>query len=57
MLWMTSVMLFVFWLLSISDSFTLGGYVHILLGLSLVVVVIQLIRHRNDLARAKQRYE
>ena len=57
MLWMTSVMLFVFWLLSISDSFTLGGYIHILLGLSLVVVVIQLIRHRKDLARAKQRYE
>jgi hypothetical protein len=56
MLWMASVMLFVFWLSSISDSFTWGGYVHILLGLSLVVVVIQIIRDRRDLARAKRRW-
>jgi Family of unknown function (DUF5670) len=55
--WMTSVIFFVFWLLGISDSFTLGGYIHILPLMILVVVMIQLIRNRNDLARTKRRYE
>ena len=57
MLWMTSVVLFVFWLLALSNSFTLGGYIHTLLGMILVVVVIQLIRNRNDLERDKRKYE
>jgi K+ transporter len=57
MLWTTSVIVFVFWLLGISESFTKGGYIHILLGISLAVVVIQFIRNRNDLVRAKQKYE
>jgi Family of unknown function (DUF5670) len=57
MLWTISVILSVFWLLGILESFTVGGYIHILLGMSLAVVVIQFIRNRNDLARAKQKYE
>jgi hypothetical protein len=51
------VILSVFWLLGVLESFTVGGYIHILLGMSLAVVVIQIIRNRNDLARAKQQYK
>jgi hypothetical protein len=51
------VILSVFWLLGVLESFTVGGYIHILLGMSLAVVVIQFIRNRNDLARAKQQYK
>ena len=57
MLWTTSVILFVFWMLGISESFTAGGYIHVLLGMSLAVVVIQFARNRIDLAREKQKYE
>jgi hypothetical protein len=57
MFWTTSVILFAFWLLGISVPFTAGGYIHSLLGMSLVTVMIQLIRRRRDLARAKGRYE
>ncbi len=38
-----------------SDTF--GGYLHILVGMALVVTVIQFIRRRNDLVRLKQRYK
>jgi K+ transporter len=57
MFWTTSVILFLFWLLGISVPFTAGGYIHILLAMSLVTVVIQFIRGRRDLARAKERSE
>jgi hypothetical protein len=55
MVWTTSVIFLAFWLLGISVPFTAGGYIHILLGMSLVAVAIQLIRRRRDLARAKRR--
>ncbi len=57
MFWTTSVILFAFWLLGVSVPFTAGGYIHILLGMTLVMVVIQLIRRRRDVARMKRRYE
>jgi hypothetical protein len=47
MLWTTSVIVFVFWLLGILMSYTFGGYIHIFLGIALVVTVIQLIRRRT----------
>ena len=37
------MILSVFWLLGVLESFTVGGYIHILLGMSLAVVVIQFI--------------
>ena len=57
MLWTTSVILFVFWLLGMSQSFTAGGYIHVLLGVSLAVVAIQYVRDRIDLLREKQKYK
>jgi len=42
MLWTIFVILLVLWLLGLVTSYTLGGFVHILLVLAVVVLVIQL---------------
>ena len=49
MLWTLFVILFVLWLLGVVTSYTLGGFIHILLLLALVAVVIQLISGRQPL--------
>ena len=47
MLWTIFVILLVMWLLGLVSSYTLGGFIHILLVLALVVLVIQLITGRR----------
>jgi hypothetical protein len=47
MLWTIFVILLVLWLLGIVSSYTLGGFIHILLVLALVVLLIQLISGRR----------
>lgn len=46
-LWTIFVILLVLWLLGLVSSYTLGGYIHILLVLAVVVLVIRLIQGRN----------
>jgi hypothetical protein len=47
MLWTIFVILLVLWLLGLVSSYTLGGFIHILLVLALVVLVIQLVSGRR----------
>ncbi|MGB3630435.1 MAG: lmo0937 family membrane protein [Terracidiphilus sp.] len=47
MLWTIFVILLVLWLLGVVSSYTLGGFIHILLVIALVVMVIQLITGRR----------
>lgn len=47
MLWTVFVMLLVLWFLGIVSSYTLGGYVHLLLVIALAVVLIQFIQGRR----------
>jgi hypothetical protein len=47
MLWTLFVVLLVLWLLGMVSSYTLGGFIHILLVLALVVLVFQLISGRR----------
>ncbi|MGA2131785.1 MAG: lmo0937 family membrane protein [Bryobacteraceae bacterium] len=49
MLWTIFVVLLVLWLLGLVTSYTLGGFIHILLVIALVVLVIQLITGRRAL--------
>ena len=49
MLWTLFVILFIMWLLGMVTSYTLGGFIHILLVLALIAVVIQLISGRRAL--------
>jgi hypothetical protein len=47
MLWTIFVMLLVLWLLGLVSSYTLGGYIHILLVVALVVLVVNLVTGRR----------
>jgi len=47
MLWTLFVILLVLWLLGVISSYTLGGFIHVLLVLALVILVIRLIQGRT----------
>ena len=47
MLWTIFVILLVLWLLGLVSSYTLGGYIHILLLIALVVLILQLVSGRR----------
>ena len=47
MLWTIFVVLLVLWLLGLVSSYTLGGYIHFLLVLAIVVLLIRVIQGRR----------
>ncbi len=49
MLWTIFVILLVLWLLGLVSSYTLGGFIHILLVIAIVVLIIQLPSGRRPL--------
>ena len=49
MLWTIAVILLVLWGLGLVTSYTLGGYVHILLVVAVIVVLIRMIQGRKVL--------
>lgn len=48
MLWTIFVVLLVLWLLGVVTSYTLGGFIHILLVLALVTLVFNIISGRRS---------
>jgi len=44
-----AVILIVFWLLGFVSSYTMGGFIHILLIVALVVILIRVIQGRRPL--------
>jgi hypothetical protein len=49
MLWTIFVILMIMWLLGLVSGYTIGGYIHILLLIAIVVVLIRIIQGRNPL--------
>jgi uncharacterized protein DUF5670 len=49
MLWTLFVILFILWLVGVVSSYTLGGFIHLLLILAVVALAIQLITGRQPL--------
>lgn len=47
MLWTIAVILFVLWLLGLITGTTLGGFVHLLLVIAIIVIVYNLIMGRR----------
>jgi hypothetical protein len=47
MLWTIFVILLILWLLGMVSSYTIGGFIHILLVLALVVLLINIIQGRR----------
>jgi hypothetical protein len=44
-----AVLLVILWLLGMVSSYTLGGFIHVLLVIAVVVVIIRVIRGRSPL--------
>jgi hypothetical protein len=47
MLWTIFVILLILWLLGLISGHTIGGFIHILLVIAIVVVLIRIIRGRK----------
>jgi len=50
MLWTIAALLVILWLLGIVSSYTLGGFIHILLVLAVIAVLVRIIQGRNPIA-------
>ncbi|MBA2585111.1 MAG: lmo0937 family membrane protein [Chthoniobacterales bacterium] len=49
MLWTIFVILLVLWLLGLVSSYTMGGFIHILLVIAVVILIINLVQGRRSL--------
>ena len=47
MLWTIAIILFVLWAVGLVSSYTLGGFIHILLVVAVIVVIIRVIQGRK----------
>ncbi|MBU4317736.1 MAG: lmo0937 family membrane protein [Proteobacteria bacterium] len=47
MLWTIAVVLFILWLLGLVSSYTIGGFIHILLVLAVIVILVNIIQGRR----------
>ncbi len=50
MLWTIAVILLVLWALGMVSSYTLGGFIHLLLILAIIVILIRVIQGRSPVA-------
>ncbi len=49
MLWTIFVILLILWLLGLISGYTIGGFIHVLLVIAIVVVLIRVIQGRRPL--------
>jgi multisubunit Na+/H+ antiporter MnhE subunit len=56
MLWTVFVILLILWALGMVSSYTLGGFIHILLVVALVVVLLRVIQGRRPICRRVSRW-
>ncbi len=49
MLWTIAVILIVLWLLGLVTSYTMGGFIHILLVVAIIIIIVNLVQGRRSL--------
>jgi Family of unknown function (DUF5670) len=49
MLWTIAIILIILWLLGLVTSYTMGGFIHILLVIAIIVVLVRIIQGRKIL--------
>jgi hypothetical protein len=49
MLWTIAIILIVLWAVGLVSSYTIGGFIHILLVVAIIVVLIRVIQGRRPL--------
>lgn len=47
MLWTITIVLFILWVLGLVSSYTMGGWIHILLVLAIIVLIFNLLSGRR----------
>ncbi|MCX5884790.1 MAG: lmo0937 family membrane protein [Proteobacteria bacterium] len=47
MLWTIAVILIILWLLGLVSSYTMGGFIHVLLVIAVIVVLVNVIQGRR----------
>lgn len=47
MLWTIAVILVILWLLGLVSSYTIGGFIHILLVIAVIMVLVNIIQGRR----------
>jgi len=47
MLWTVAIILIVLWALGLVSSYTLGGFIHILIVVAIIIVLVQVIQGRR----------
>jgi hypothetical protein len=47
MLWTIAVILIVLWLLGLITSYTMGGFIHIILVIAIIVIIVGFIQGRR----------
>jgi hypothetical protein len=47
MLWTIAIILMVLWLLGLVSNYTMGGFIHILLVIAIIVVLVRIIQGRR----------
>ena len=50
MLWTIAVILVILWLLGLISSYTMGGFIHILLVIAIILVLLRVIQGRRILS-------
>jgi len=48
MLWTIAVVLIILWLVGLVSTYTMGGFIHILLVIAIIVLVVGLIQGRRS---------
>jgi Flp pilus assembly protein TadB len=47
MLWTIAIIFFLLWALGLVSSVTLSGYIHVLLGVAVALLLVQFVKNRN----------
>jgi hypothetical protein len=47
MLWTILIILLVLWLLGLVSSYTMGGFIHILLVIAVILLIVRLVKGRK----------
>jgi hypothetical protein len=50
MLYTIAIILLILWLLGVVTSYTIGGFIHILLVIAIIMILIRLIRGENPIS-------
>lgn len=48
MLWTVAVILAIMWLLGLVSNYTMGGFIHVLLVIAVIVVLVNIIQGRRS---------